>query len=63
MEEWGPLRRKGSVGNVLICGAIVVIAFAFGLGGDPEAIRVGFLALGLELVFVGVLVWVRRQGA
>jgi hypothetical protein len=54
--DLGPFSRVGSVGNVIICGAIGVGTLLTGITGQPEAYAVAGVAALLDVVFVRVCV-------
>jgi hypothetical protein len=62
-EDWkrGPLGRRGSLINAVICGAIVIGFAAFAVAGYPAAWLGLVIGIPLECCFIAVAVTVRRD--
>ena len=60
-EDWLPFGRYGSVLNVVVCSSAALLSLIAGLGGEPEALKGLWLLLPLDVIFIGVLVVVRRR--
>lgn len=63
LNDLRPTSRIGSLINVVICGSLFAVGVALALAIPSFGWAFAIGALVLEVVFIGVFVWVRAQDA